>query len=402
MIIGVDPHKSTHTATAVDAATNTAVASVRVAASAAGYRRLLGWAQQFGERRWAVENARGLGCHLAQWLVAHGETVLDACTAATARVRELSRGGRRKNDVIDASAAASVAALQGDAAAVAADDDTVVFALLEERRASLAAQRVRSVNQLHALLRDLVAGGAPTALKAGGAAALLRSIRPTTGVERARKQLAWDLVREIRGLDAALESITQRMVDALEARPSRLLDIDGVGPVLAARLIGRCGRASRFPTADAFASYAGTAPVEASSGERIRHRLSRSGDRKLNSAHHRAPAPAAAKTLTPRAPTPRPAPQNSPNNAHNPNTRPQHNPTSEPATRNHTKNTNPSHSPILVNDLARQYMKLTVNGSIGRRTKNSVEQTARSSGSTSGSHTRSISGFSLDIRTVPG
>ena len=149
MIIGVDPHKSTHTATAVDAATNTAVASVRVAASAAGYRRLLGWARQFGERRWAVENARGLGCHLAQWLVAHGETVLDASTAATARVRELSRGGRRKNDVIDASAAASVAALQGDAAAVAADDDTVVFALLEERRASLAAQRVRSVNQLH-------------------------------------------------------------------------------------------------------------------------------------------------------------------------------------------------------------------------------------------------------------
>ena len=105
MIIGVDPHKSTHTATAVDAATNTAVASVRVAASAAGYRRLLGWAEQFGERRWAVENARGLGCHLAQWLVAHGETVLDASTAATARVRELSRGGRRKNDVIDASAA---------------------------------------------------------------------------------------------------------------------------------------------------------------------------------------------------------------------------------------------------------------------------------------------------------
>ena len=66
--------------------------------------------------------------------------------------------------------------------------------------------------------------------------------------------------------------------------------------------------------------------------------------------HHPAPAPSAAKTLTPRAPTPRPAPQNSPNKAHNPNTRSQHNPTSKPATRNHTKNTNPSHSPILVND----------------------------------------------------
>ena len=93
MIIGVDPHKSTHTATAVDAATNTTVASIRVPASAAGYRRLLGWAEQFDERRWAVENARGLGCHLAQWLAARGETVLDASTAATARVRELSCPG---------------------------------------------------------------------------------------------------------------------------------------------------------------------------------------------------------------------------------------------------------------------------------------------------------------------
>ena len=65
-------------------------------------------------------------------LAALGETVLDASTVATARVRELSRGGRRKNDVINASAAASVAALQGDTAPVAADDDTVVFALLEE------------------------------------------------------------------------------------------------------------------------------------------------------------------------------------------------------------------------------------------------------------------------------
>lgn len=87
MIIGVDPHKSSHTATAVDEATNAVVASIRVIASSAGYRQLLGWAEQFDQRRWAVENARGLGCHLAQWLAARGETVLDASTAATARVR---------------------------------------------------------------------------------------------------------------------------------------------------------------------------------------------------------------------------------------------------------------------------------------------------------------------------
>ena len=287
MIIGVDPHKSSHTATAVDAATNTAVASIRVAASAAEYRRLLGWAVQFGERRWAVENAKGLGCHLAQWLVAHGEVVLDASTVATARVRELSRGGRRKNDVIDASAAASVAALQGDAAPVVVDDDTVVFALLEERRASLTTQRVRSVNQLHALLRDLVAGGAPTALTAVGAAALLRKIRPATAVHRTRKQLAWDLVREIRSLDAALESITERMIEALEARPSRLVDIDGIGPVLAARLIGRW-RAGPPGSPPRTRSPATPAPRRwrppAANGSATGYRAA--ADRKLNSALH--------------------------------------------------------------------------------------------------------------------
>ena len=75
MIVGVGPHKTSHTATATNAATNTAVGSLRVDASVAGYRQLLRWARQFGERRWAVENARGLGCHLSQWLVAQDEIV---------------------------------------------------------------------------------------------------------------------------------------------------------------------------------------------------------------------------------------------------------------------------------------------------------------------------------------
>jgi Trehalose utilisation/Transposase len=103
------------------------------------------------ERRWAVENARGLGRHLAQWLVARGEVVDDVPSTAAARVRELSRGGRRKNDVIDAAAAASVAALQGEANPVLTEDLTTVLALLDERRNNVVTQRTRLVNQLHAL-----------------------------------------------------------------------------------------------------------------------------------------------------------------------------------------------------------------------------------------------------------
>ena len=130
MIIGVDPHKGSHTATAVSPTMNAPAGSLRVDATLAGYRQLLRWGKAFRERQWAIENAHGLGQHLAQWLIARGETVVDVRTTATARVRELSRGGRRKNDVLDAAAAASVAAAQGDASPIRAEDDTTVFALL--------------------------------------------------------------------------------------------------------------------------------------------------------------------------------------------------------------------------------------------------------------------------------
>ncbi len=96
MLIGVDPHKSTHTATTVDPATNSDHGSIRIDASFPGYRKLLAWAQQWPERTWAVENAEGLGHHLALWLVSKGEAVVDVAPAATARIRQLSRGGRRK------------------------------------------------------------------------------------------------------------------------------------------------------------------------------------------------------------------------------------------------------------------------------------------------------------------
>ncbi|MGW4371975.1 IS110 family transposase [Nocardia takedensis] len=115
VVIGLDLHKSSHTATVVDPATNSDLGSVRIDATLAVYRRLIAWVERRPQRRWAVENADGLGRHLSRWLTALGEIVLDVPTTATARVRAVSRGGRRKNDRIDAAAAARVAALQGDA-----------------------------------------------------------------------------------------------------------------------------------------------------------------------------------------------------------------------------------------------------------------------------------------------
>ena len=124
------------------------------------------------------EGARGLGRHLAQWLVVRGEVVLDVHSTATEWVREFSRGSRRKTDVIDAAAATCVAALQGDVSLVGGEDHTTVFALVEKRRANLAAQRVRVANQLHAVLRDLGPWGAALAITAKYGATMLRSVRP--------------------------------------------------------------------------------------------------------------------------------------------------------------------------------------------------------------------------------
>jgi transposase len=286
MVIGIDPHKSTHTATAVDPRTNRAAASLRIDASLADYRRLMTWARQFEQRRWAVENAEGLGRHLSTWLLARGEQVVDIPTTATARVRQLSRGGGRKNDQIDAAAAASVAALQGEGRTLQPEGITDALALLDEARMNLAQSRVRLVNQLHALLRELLAGGAPRDLSASTATALLRRIRPAGDVEAVRKQIASGLVAQIRSLDALLTLNAAQISERVAASGSTLTNTVGIGAITAGRLIGRTGRASRFPSSASFANYAGAAPVEVASADKARHRLSRSGDRQLNAALH--------------------------------------------------------------------------------------------------------------------
>ena len=129
VLLGVDPHKCSHTATAVDPRTNRPLATIRIEANLTDYRRLLTWAKQWPQRRWAVEGAGGLGRHLSQWLLARGENVSGVHTSATARVRQLPRGGGRKNEAIDAAVAATIAATQGDARPVAGEDHTTALAL---------------------------------------------------------------------------------------------------------------------------------------------------------------------------------------------------------------------------------------------------------------------------------
>ena len=160
-------------------------------------------AARWPERRWAIEGARGLGQLLAQQLVAAGEHVVDVPATLSARVRTLETGHGRKTDGIDAAAVALVAIQRPDLPRVAADDHHCVLRLLSDRRDELTRERRRTINRLHRHLRDLIPGGAPTQLSAKTAAGLLAKVRPRDGVEAERKQIARDLLADVRRLDSA-------------------------------------------------------------------------------------------------------------------------------------------------------------------------------------------------------
>jgi len=285
VIIGIDPHKSSHTATAITADL-TEVGTIRVRATRTTVEELAKWAEQWPQRRWAIEGARGLGQLLAQQLVAVGEDVVDVPATSSSRVRLLETGHGRKTDRIDARAVAVVAAQRSDLQHVIADDHLRLLRLLADRRDELTRERRRTTSRLHRHLRDLLPGGAPLHLSAKTAAGILNKIRPVGCVETERKQVARDLINDIRRLDKAIANNRKRCETAVAASGTTLTTVTGISDVLATKILGHVGDISRFPSADHLASYAGTAPIEASSGDVVRHRLSRRGNRQLNSAIH--------------------------------------------------------------------------------------------------------------------
>ena len=219
--------------------------------------------------------------------MAAGESVVDVPPKLSARVRVLSSGNSRKNDGVDALATALAASRNERLAQVDPEAASEVLRLLSERREDLVAERTRALNRLHGLLRDLLPGGVAGKLSADRAARILRSIRPRGGASaRLRRQLASEVLRDVRTLDRKIADLNGRIEAEVKACGTTLTEIFGVGPILAARIIGTVGNVRRFPTKAHFASYSGTAPVEASSGDVVRHRLSMAGNRKLNYALH--------------------------------------------------------------------------------------------------------------------
>ena len=285
VVIGVDPHKLSATIEVLDDREKV-LGGGRFGTDRDGYRQMLAAGRRWPRRVWAVEGSNGIGRHVAQRLVADGEQVVDVPAKLSARARVFSTGHGRKTDATDAHSVAAVAVRTCDLARVAVDGELVALRLLADRRDEPAGARTRTANRLHRLLLELIPAGAPRYLSATQAKALLATIRPRDVAGRTRRQLAAELLADIVVLDRKLKDSDKRLTEAVATTGTSLLDLYGIGPVGAARILGDVGDIARFRSKAHFASWTGTAPIDASSGQQVRHRLSRAGNRRLNRVLH--------------------------------------------------------------------------------------------------------------------
>ena len=216
-----------------------------------------------------------LGRVLAHRLVGDGEQALDVPAKLAARVRVLSIGHGRKSDPDDAVSVAVAARSGPQLRLVGVEDQAVVLHLLTKRRQDLVAARTQSINRL---LMDLVPGGARRNLTTKHAAALLAAVTPAGAPAVTRWQLAAELVADVCQLEQRIAAVEARIKTAVAESKTTLVELFGVGPVLAATFLGEVGDVRRFPSKHHFAAHTGTAPLEASSGQMVCHQLSRAGD----------------------------------------------------------------------------------------------------------------------------
>jgi transposase len=287
VMIGAGPHKGSRTAVAIGAAEEP-LGELRVRASAAQAQRLMAWAADWPERTWAVEGAGGPGHLLAQQLVAAGERVLDVQPKLGARVRLLTAGDTSKNDPDDARSVAVAALRSATRREVKPDDHAAVLKVWSKRHRDLGRTRTQVACRLHAVLCELVPGGISKEITAAQATRFLDAIQPCGAVEQARCELAAEFPGDLRRIDSQMRGTKIRLTAAVQAAGTKVTEIFGAGPVIAAIVIGCAAGASRFGGRDHFAAYNGTAPIEVSSGNRKIYRLSRRGNRRLNHAIHMA------------------------------------------------------------------------------------------------------------------
>jgi len=291
VIIGMDPHKRSATVEVIDDRERV-ISTGRFGTDKAGYAAMLAFGRQYADRVWAVEGCNGIGRHIAHRLVHDRELVWDVPSKLSAQVRVFATGNGRKTDPVDAHSVALVASRTPGLVRVEVDPELVVLGMLADRRDELGRARTQTSNRLHRLLLELFPGGAKRFLSARQARALVAAIKPRDPVGKTRRRLVVELIGELEDIDRKIKAIKKDLTVLVQARGSTLLELNGIGPSSAARLPSDVGDIRRFKDRDHFASWNGTAPLDVSSGQQQRHRLSRAGNRKINRAAHHGHRPA--------------------------------------------------------------------------------------------------------------
>ena len=238
------------------------------------------------ERVWAIEGCEGIGRHISHRLLGGGEVVVDVPAKPSARARVFATGQGRKTDATDAHSVALVGTRMDGLRPVVSDAQLEVLHLLVDRRRSIGDEDTRKISQLHRILLEMLPGGAKKHLSAAQAKPILAAVRPRDAVGKTRKRVAAELVADLERIYSRKKAADKELRELVAATGTSLQGPHGVGPSGAARLLVEVGDLARFPDRNHFASWTGTAPIDASSGDHVRHRLSRGGNRQINRVLH--------------------------------------------------------------------------------------------------------------------
>lgn len=285
VVIGIDAHKRTHTAVAVDEA-GRRLGSVTVPTTSEGHLRLLRWAATFDQARWAVEDCRHVTLRLERDLLAAGEQITRVPPGLTARTRKTVRAAGKSDD-IDALAIARAALANPDLPAAILDESSRQLRRLVDHREQMVGHRTAMQNRVRWFLYELDPEYQPKSLSTIAAADRALRWLADDRHDPHTAALCAELVTLIRQTTVRINQLTAEITRRVRDTANHLLDLPGVGPLTAAKLIGEIGNISRFNNRDAFAMYAGAAPIPASSGNRNVYRLNRGGNRQINAALHR-------------------------------------------------------------------------------------------------------------------
>jgi transposase len=287
VILGIDAHKRTHTVVAIDEVGRQLGAKTTMATTTEAHLELVRWADRFGAaRRWAVEDCRHLSRRLEADVLAAGEQVLRVPPKLMAHARDAART-YGKSDPIDALAVARAALRERDLPVARLDGPSRELRLLVDHREDLVRERTGHINRLRWHLHELDPSFDPPARSLVRFKHLDAVAVRLEGLDAMVARIARDLTGRIRELTVAVNALEREIVVRVRSLAPRLLSLPGVAGLTAAKIVAEVADVRRFSSKDAFARHNGTAPLPVWSSNRVRHRLSRTGNRQLNAAIHR-------------------------------------------------------------------------------------------------------------------